>query len=182
MAAEDRKTNSNPSESSKLASKIVKFPQDSVILSEGELNLDMYKIIKGHAELYTGYGTDQEILLGIIGPQSCFGEFGLLLKKPAIYTVIAYSDVYALRVTEGEMGDFVQENHKNIIDIMRNMANTMMVMQTQINMLAEEIGQGKKPEPEVIKKSNRNFRGYVMYNSYRNQDYSGGLGLFDTKM
>ena len=40
----------------------------------------------------------------------------------------SFSDIYAMRVTEGEMGDFVQQNHKNIIDIMRNMARTMMVI------------------------------------------------------
>lgn len=145
--------------------KIGKFPEGSIILQEGEVNLDMYKIIKGHAELYTGYGTDQEVLLGIIGPQSVFGEFGLLLRKPAIYTVVAYSDVYALRVTEGDMGDFVQENHKYIIDIMRNMANMMMVMQTQINMLTSELKDGKEPDPELCKQISRNIRKYAMYNS-----------------
>lgn len=144
--------------------KIMKFPQDSVILKEGEVNLDMYKIIKGNAELYTGYGTDREVLLGLIGPHSCFGEFGLLMGAPSIYTVVAFSDVYAMRITEGEMGDFVQENHKNIIDIMRNMASTMMVMQKQIDMLTDEIKNGTKPDEKLIKESQRNLRGYAVYN------------------
>lgn len=144
--------------------RIVKFPQDSVILKEGEVNLDMYKIIKGNAELYTGYGTDREVLLGVIGPHSCFGEFGLLMGAPAIYTVVAFSDVYAMRITEGEMGDFVQENHKNIIEIMRNMAGTMMVMQKQIDLLTEELKSGHKPDEKLIKESQRNIRGYAVYN------------------
>ena len=119
--------------------RMVTFPQDSIILKEGEVDLNMYKILKGHVELYTGYGTSQEVFLGIIGPQSCFGEFGLLLHQQAIYTVIAYSDVLALKISEGNIGDFVQENHKNIIDIMRNMAKTMSIMQLQINLLAMEL-------------------------------------------
>ncbi len=76
--------------------KIIKFPRDSIIIREGETNPDMYKIVQGNAELYTGYGTDKELLLGIIGPQSCFGEFGMLIGAPSIYTVAAYSDVYAM--------------------------------------------------------------------------------------
>ncbi len=136
-------------------SKMVRFPEGSVILKEGEVNAEMYKIIKGHAEVYTGYGTPLEHLLGIIGEQSCFGEFGLLLKKPSIYTVIAYSDILALRITEGEMGDFVRENHKNIIDIMRNMANSMMTMRIQIDLLLQEISAGKTMDDNDIKDAMR---------------------------
>lgn len=149
---------------SKASGKIVKFPQDSVILKEGEVNDDMYKIIKGNAEVYVGYGTEQEVLIGIIGVHSCFGEFGLLLHKPSIYTVIAYSDVYVLRITEGEMGDFVQENHKNIIDIMRNMANTMMTMRFQIDLLIKEIENGNKPDPRSLYQAKRAMRAYGVYN------------------
>lgn len=45
-----------------------------MILREGDLKLDMYKILDGHAEVYMGYGTENETFIGIIGPQSCFGE------------------------------------------------------------------------------------------------------------
>ncbi len=152
------------------------FPEGSVILSEGENNLDMYKILKGHAELYTGYGTDREVLLGIIGPQSCFGEFGLLLKAPAIYTVVAYSDIYALRITEGDMGDFVRENHKNIIDIMRNMSRMMMVMQQQIEMLTEEVMESGKADEKLLAQVHCNIRGYAVRNNY------GTVGFNSAKM
>ncbi|MBR4719496.1 MAG: Crp/Fnr family transcriptional regulator [Lachnospiraceae bacterium] len=144
--------------------KIISFPQDSVILKEGEINIDMYKILQGNVELYTGYGTDQEVLLGIIGPQSCFGEFGLLLHQPAIYTVVAYTDVYAMRVSEGEMGDFVQQNHKNIIDIMRNMARMMMLMQHQIDLLSEDVKTAEKDIQDIVKRTQRNIRNYAVYN------------------
>jgi len=115
------------------------FPEGTVILREGQESLDMFKIIKGHAEIYVGYGTAHESLIGIIGEQSCFGEFGLLLKKPSIYTVIAYSKVVALRISESNMGSFVAENHLIIMDIMKNMANSMLVMRSQIDLLLKEL-------------------------------------------
>ncbi|MBR5406440.1 MAG: Crp/Fnr family transcriptional regulator [Lachnospiraceae bacterium] len=158
--------------------KLIKFPQDSVILKEGELNPEMYKIVKGNAELYTGYGTDRELLLGIIGPQACFGEFGLLMQAPSIYTVIAYSDIYAIRVTSGDIGDFVKENHKNIIDIMRNMAHTMTVMQKQLNMMNEEISAGRRPDDVLIKESQRNIRDYAVRNPNNLQFDLNGKPLF----
>ena len=144
--------------------KLMKFPQGSVILSEGEVNLDMYKIVKGFAEVYMGYGTENEEIVSIIDEGSCFGEFGLLLKKPSIYTVVAFSDVYALRVTEGEMGDFVQNNHKYIIDIMKNMAENMEVMHMQIELLMEEINEGRKTDEGTKKDVERMTRGYALYN------------------
>ena len=164
------------------SAKLMQFPKDSVILREGEMNLDMYKIVQGYAEMYMGYGTDQEVLLGIIGPQTCFGEFGLLLKKPAIYTVVAYSNILAMRVTEGDVGDFVQENHKSIIDIMRNMAKSMMVMQKQIDLMTEELAKAGKKDAELIKETQRNIRGYAVYNP-NNPKYNltGKYRYFDYK-
>ncbi len=41
------------------AGKLIKVPEGTMILQEGELNLEMYKIIDGHAEVYMGYGTDR---------------------------------------------------------------------------------------------------------------------------
>lgn len=148
-----------------MGAKMVRFPQDTLIIREGETNDDMYKIVSGHAEVYVGYGTKQETVIGIIGPQSCFGEFGLLLHQPSIYTVAAYSDILALNITEKDMMDFVRENQKNVIDIMRNMANTMMTMRYHIDLLIREIEEGKKPDPATLQKARKALRGYGMYRS-----------------
>ena len=145
--------------------RIVQYPADTAVLREGENCTDMYQIIRGHAEIYTGYQTKEEVLLGIIGPQACFGEFGLLLHKPAIYTVVAYSDLVLLRITEESMGNFIKDNQWKIMAIMRNMANTMLVMQQQISLLANEVEQDRKPDPITIHKARRSLRGYAIYNT-----------------
>lgn len=122
-----------------IRNQIYDVPQGMTILKEGEINLDMYKILRGHVEMYTGYGTENEVLLGLLGPGTCFGEFGILTKKPAIYTIIAYSDIKILRVTEELMMDFMKANPENVFQIMKNMANNMMRMQHQIGQLTTEI-------------------------------------------
>lgn len=149
--------------------KIVRFGENEVILKEGEINTSMFKILKGHAEIYVGYGTEHESIIGIIGEQSCFGELGLLLKIPSIYTVIAYSDLIVMRISEGEMGDFIAENHKTIMDIMRNMAKSMVTMRKQIDLLLGELQDGKKlteiDMTEKRREAKRFMRAYAMYNS-----------------
>ncbi len=124
-----------------IRNQIYDVPQGMTILKEGEINLDMYKILKGHVEMYTGYGTENEVLLGLLGPGTCFGEFGILTKKPAIYTIIAYSNLKILRVTEELMMDFMKANPENVFQIMKNMANNMMRMQHQIGQLTTEIAE-----------------------------------------
>ena len=146
----DNVQNSSISDNSYQGKAIVSFPAESLILQEGEVNLDMYKILQGKAEMYMGYGTDKEVLLGIIGPGACFGELGLLLQAPAIYTVIAYTDVYAIRVTEDRLGNFIQENHSSTLQIMKNMANTMAIMQHQILSLSDELNTYTQKEDDNL--------------------------------
>ncbi|MCR4908819.1 MAG: cyclic nucleotide-binding domain-containing protein [Lachnospiraceae bacterium] len=160
--------------------KLVKYEAESVILREGEINSEMFKIVKGHAEVYVDYGSEQETLIGIIGEHSCFGEFGLLLHKPSIYTVVAYSDVYVMLIREGEMGDFVRENHRNIMEIMRNMARTMYTMRFQIDLLLKEISAGKKPDEKMLAEARRAMRGYGMYRSI--EEAVDGLSKFSEKV
>ena len=141
-------------------------PAGTMILKEGEVNLDMYKIVAGHVEMYTGYGTDNEVLIGILGPDTCFGEFGILTGRPAIYTIITYSDAKILRVTEGLMGDFIQENKDSILKIMKNMANNMMRMQHQIYQLSQELAEKNEEdtpddaEYTILKDSIKNYALY----------------------
>lgn len=150
--------------------RLVIFPEGTVILREGEDSREMFKILNGHAELYTGYGTEHEVLYGVIGPQAVFGEFGLLLHKPALYTAVAYSEVYALRVSENEIAEFIMENHTNVMNIMKNMADSMIAMQKEIDMLTQELEEYKQLDPEKKKKLQRNIKGYAMYNNLLQKD------------
>lgn len=146
--------------------KIYEVPEGTTILQEGEVNLDMYKIVQGHVEMYTGYGTEKEVLIGMLGPGTCFGEFGLLTGRPSIYTIITYSKTKILRVTEGLMGDFIQENHEDVLQIMKNMAVNMMRMQHQINQLSQELAEQKGEESKEVESIviKENIRNYALYN------------------
>lgn len=153
--------------------KIYNVPEGTIILNEGEINLDMYKIVSGHVEMYTGYGTDNEVLIGLLGPGACFGEFGILTGKPAIYTIITYSETRILRVTEALMGDFIEENKDSILQIMKNMANNMMRMHRQIDQLSCELAEQKGEEEVfdgVILKEN--LRSYAIG---RNEEMQGKM-------
>ena len=118
--------------------KMLRFREDDVILHEGIVNTEMYKIISGRAVCYLGYGTDDEYVLATLKEGQSFGEYSLLTGKPGIYTVISYTDTLLLRIGQDEFARFIEMNANNSIEIMKNMAKMINVLKTNIDMLREE--------------------------------------------
>ena len=123
---------------------MMQIPEGTVIIREDEVNMDMYKIIQGSVEVYCGYGTENESILGILSKGSYFGEIGLLAQKPAIYTVVAYSDILVQRITMSEIDEYIKTNHHDILQIMQHMANTMYNMQYSMNLVFDDMDKKNK--------------------------------------
>lgn len=120
-------------------SAMLRFREDEIILRQGGLEREMYKIISGKAAVYFNFGKPDEYLVGILSEQRCFGELSLLCSKPSIYTVVAFGDVLVLRITEENFSEFIKQNPKNAIDIMKNLANTIATLSMNLNMLTEDL-------------------------------------------
>ena len=118
--------------------KVFRCSEDDVVLREGELNTEMYKILAGSAVMYFGYGTDDEYVVGTLKDGQCFGEYSLLTDKPGIYTVVAFTDMLLMRVKQDEFSSFVEMNAANSVEIMQNMAKMINVLKTNIDMLRGE--------------------------------------------
>ncbi len=132
------------------------IPAGTVIIREGEANMDMYKIISGHVELYSGYGTKNEAILGIKSKDDYFGEMGLFSGgKPAVYTAVAYSKLYVIRIVEEDMMNFIQHNHTDVLKIMRNMAESMYLLQYSMNLYVEDLM--KEKDDMLLKNFNRYY-------------------------
>lgn len=139
-------------------SKMIRFAEDQIILEQGSTEKVLYKIIHGKVIVYLNYGQEDEYIVGILPEQRCFGEFTILCGQPSIYTVVAYSDVLLLRILEDDFDDFIRNNSGNAIGIMRNLANTLVTLSFNINLILEELEQGKKIEPEKYKDITRKIQ------------------------
>lgn len=115
------------------------FHAEEIIQKEGEIYPEMYKILSGSVALYNRYGEKDEFLIGIYSKSKCFGEMNILLEQPAIYTVVAYDEVLAMRITRESLEEFVRNNPRNAIDIMQNMTHTVKLMQKNIDLLLDDI-------------------------------------------
>ncbi len=114
------------------------FKEDDIILKEKVLSPYMYLIIKGSVALYSGYGTSEEYLYGILSKGKTFGEIGLLTHEESIYSAVAISDVKVAVFSENELGTFIKAYPDNAIGIMRSIAKMNQLFRTNLKMLEEE--------------------------------------------
>ena len=114
--------------------RMLTFRADEVIMREGE-------ILSGSVAVYVRYGEEDEHLIGIYSKSRCFGEMNVLSEQPGAYTVIAYDDVLLVRITKDFLEDFIRNNPRNAVDIMRNMGHTITVMQKNIDLLLDDLNE-----------------------------------------
>ena len=133
-----------------------KFQAGDIIMREGGTYDEMYKVVSGSVEVYIRYGERDEHLIGIYSKSKCFGEMSVLSDQAAIYTVVAFDDVLLMRITKDYLEEFIRNNPKNAIDIMKNMVHTTVVMQKNIGLLLDDMydkdGANKRRTEEIRQK------------------------------
>ena len=115
-----------------------RYEENDIILREGDTDTNLYKVLSGNVEVYSGFGTDRENILGILSKGDYFGEMGLLTGAPAIYTVIAYNNPLVLSVEKDDLLSYVKQNYSDLIAIMENMARSMLNMKKNIDLLTND--------------------------------------------
>ncbi len=145
--------------------KMLQFAEDEIILKQGSTEKALYKIIRGKAIVYFNYGQEDEYMVGMLSEQRCFGELSILCGKPSIYTVVAYDDVLVMRIPEKDFDNFIRNNSANAIGIMHNLANTLLTLSFNINLILEELEQEKKIKPDTYKDITKKIRLYTALNA-----------------
>ena len=145
-------------------SRMQKFQEDSIILREGELRDEMYKIVSGKVAVYINYGKENEYLLGILGEQQCVGELGILCRQPSMYTVVAVYDVLAMRISLDEFSGFLKNNNKNAINIIRNLSWCMMNLKGNLDLVLDELANLNETEAQTVHMIREKMQQYTMQN------------------
>ena len=159
--------------------RILRYQADDVLLREGEESNDMYKILSGRVICYFNYEKKNEIVLGSLKQNNTFGEYSLLTGNPAIYTVVAYSEVLLLRISRSELEKFIALNATNALEIMTNMAKMLNIMKASIGMLSSETVEGFGKEQVFVRSNIKNVPNNPANdnNNENNQNNIQGDGL-----
>lgn len=145
------------------------FKENEIIIRQGEVKNEMYKIISGKVAVYINYGQENEYLLGILSEQQCFGELEILCKKPSIYTVVAVYDVLLMRIREDEFDDFIKNNSNNASDMIRNLARQVMNLKLNMDMMMDEFLNSSEEEKKRAQELQRKI--------YQNAVFGENWGL-----
>ena len=132
---------------------LFRIPAGITILKEGEVNPELYKLISGNCEVYTGYGTERESILGILSKGAYFGEIGFFSGKPSIYTVVAYTDVMLERIETTEFQKYVTEHYEDMLALMKNMTESMYNLRFNMELMAKDAESEKTAEAAAISDS-----------------------------
>lgn len=143
--------------------RLKKFAENTVIVKEGEMQTEMYKILSGKVAVYINYGKKNEYLLGLLSEQKCFGEICILCNKPSPYTVVAVYDVLAMRVSENEFDEFIQNNTRNASDIIKSLAREVVNLRLNLDMVFDDIENGDRPKKLNIPELKQQINKYAIY-------------------
>lgn len=119
-------------------SKLKKYMEDEVIVFEGQITFEMYKILSGKVAAYINYGEENETLLGIFDAQRTFGESGMLCERPCMYTVVALEETLVMKVAIDEFDEFINNNTQNARNVIKNLAREVAVMRCNLEMMMDE--------------------------------------------
>lgn len=143
--------------------RLKKFEENTIIVKEGEMQTEMYKILSGKVAVYINYGEKNEYLLGVLSEQKCFGETCILCKKPSPYTIVAIYETLVMRVCEDEFDEFIQNNTRNASDIIKSLAREVMNLRLNLDMVIDDLEKGKEPEKINIQELKRKIQQYAVY-------------------
>ena len=75
-------------------------PSRAVLISQGSQSLEIYYIVTGSVRVVLNFGAADEKVLNIIGPGSCFGDWGVVNNKPRGATCITETDSELLLIND----------------------------------------------------------------------------------
>ena len=105
--------------------KVQTFPKGTVICREGMTVHCMYDIYSGKVGVYSGFGTDQQLLLAELYPNSFFGEAGMVSDEPRSATAVALEDTTAEIIYPEDLEELLEKNPFKVELIVRHLSGSI---------------------------------------------------------
>ena len=111
--------------------KVQEFPAGTVIVKEGMTGNCMYDIHWGRVGIYRGYGTDAELKITELYPNTFFGEMGLIKNEPRTATAVALEDTTLEVILEEDLRELFEKNPAKAGMIMAHLSNRLRKLTDQ---------------------------------------------------
>jgi CRP-like cAMP-binding protein len=132
-------------------------PPGEVLIQQGDEAHEIYYIVTGTVRIVANIGTAKEQLLNVIGPGSCFGDWGVVNRKPRGATCLTSTDAEVLLINAF--------NFKATVDQVRDITRFVegggirtFHVYTRVQALLLELGE-TTTEVAALGKSSKNVAG-----------------------
>ena len=115
-----------------------KYNDDEVVTREGEYNDKIYKVLHGSVTLYTGYGTEDEYLIGILGVDKVFGHYSCLTGSTNLLTAVANDETIIMEIDGKDVHQYISVNPRNAEDMVRELSRQVAMIAKHVELLQEE--------------------------------------------
>lgn len=94
----------------------------------------------------------------------------VFLEQPSVYTFVAYDRVLLMRVVRDSLEEFIKSNPKNVVDIIKKLAQHMFMQQKNIELFLKE--KDYELQQEELEKQKEELKKKIrFYNIYGLQGY-----------
>ena len=120
--------------------KVEKYPAGTVICKEDQTGNCMYDIHWGKVGIFRGYGTDAEIKLTELFPNTFFGEMGLINHAPRSATAVALEDTTLEVIFEEDLKELFEKNPPKAGMILAHLSKRLRKLTEQYEYACELVG------------------------------------------
>lgn len=106
-------------------STIKKYPEGSVIVTEGEAGNEMYFILSGKVAVYLNTFSDHAFEICELGPGEIFGEMSLLEDMPRSATIVALEPLNVLAVDKEHFEIFLSNQPQMALKLMKSLSGRL---------------------------------------------------------
>ncbi|WP_374087155.1 Crp/Fnr family transcriptional regulator [Methylomicrobium lacus] len=116
--------------------KMVKFPKQAVIISEGDEGNSLYVIISGKVRVYTSDEKSKEVTLGVQELGSYFGELALLCGEPRSASVETLEKTMCGMISRDDFKVWLESHPEAVAELLRELSEKVMHLTERVKQMA----------------------------------------------
>jgi len=116
--------------------KMMKFPKQAVIISEGDEGNSLYVIISGKVRVYTSDEKSKEVTLLVQEFGSYFGELALLCGEPRSASVETLEKTVCGMISRDDFKVWLESHPEAVAELLRELSEKVMYLTERVKQMA----------------------------------------------
>lgn len=134
-------------------SEIRVYKKGDIIYKQNEYENCLYEIQYGAVTLYQNYGTDQQVLIKELAPESFLGEMEVIEARPRTTTAIATEKTGLRVITRDDFGALFRDRPALVMSMMQQMSSRIRELTRLYNDACRVVHESMEAEKAGVEKS-----------------------------